>query len=84
MPVVEYIGVSNTNMHLAACAGRTARVLVPAPAEWRWMRNRASSPWFPGFSIYRQTLQGDWGPAFSALESDLGGNRARFPRSDVV
>ena len=29
----EYIGVSNTNMHLRAAAGRTARVLVPRPAE---------------------------------------------------
>ena len=33
----EYIGVSNTNMHLRAGIGKTARVLLPWPAEWRWM-----------------------------------------------
>jgi tetratricopeptide (TPR) repeat protein len=68
----EYVGVSNTNMHLRACVGRTARVLVPAPAEWRWIRS-GSSPWFPGFSVYRQGLQGDWRAALAALEADLAG-----------
>ena len=33
----DYVGVSNANMHLRAAVGRTARVLVPAPPEWRWM-----------------------------------------------
>jgi tetratricopeptide (TPR) repeat protein len=67
----EYIGVSNTNMHLRAAACRSARVLVPAPAEWRWMQRGKASPWFPGFSIYRQTLQGEWNDALTALKRDL-------------
>ena len=70
--IEEYVGVSNTNMHLRAAAGKTARVLVPCPAEWRWMYSGRSSPWFPGFPIYRQSLQGDWGPALAALKQDLG------------
>jgi tetratricopeptide (TPR) repeat protein len=71
--VDEYIGVSNTNMHLRAAAGRTARVLVPQPAEWRWMAAGASSPWFPGFSIYRQSLDGSWAQALAKLREDLAG-----------
>jgi len=67
----EYIGVSNTNMHLRAAAGGTAHVLVPCPAEWRWMAAGDSSPWFPGFSIYRQGLDGNWGPAFAKLRQTL-------------
>ncbi len=67
----EYIGVSNTNMHLRAAAGRTAHVLVPCPAEWRWMASGSSSPWFPGFRIYRQALDGDWGGALKKLGGDL-------------
>lgn len=67
----EYVGVSNTNMHLRAAAGKTARVLVPRPAEWRWLRAGRTSPWFPGFAIYRQSLQGDWGSAVKQLSSDL-------------
>lgn len=75
----EYIGVSNTNMHLRAAAGRTAHVLVPCPAEWRWMASGSSSPWFPGFRIYRQTLDGDWN---SALKK-LGGNLLESQRKGV-
>jgi tetratricopeptide (TPR) repeat protein len=70
----DYVGVSNTNMHLRAAAGKTARVLVPAPAEWRWLRSGRESPWFPGFTIYRQSLQGDWRDALAALHRDLLGN----------
>ncbi|MCW5605319.1 MAG: tetratricopeptide repeat protein [Burkholderiales bacterium] len=67
----EYVGVSNTNMHLRAAAGKTARVLVPRPAEWRWMHSGSSSPWFPGFRVYRQSLRGDWRLALDALRRDL-------------
>lgn len=67
----EYAGVSNTNMHLRAGLGRTARVLIAFPAEWRWMHEGGASPWFPGFSLYRQKADGDWSDAFERLQSDL-------------
>jgi tetratricopeptide (TPR) repeat protein len=67
----DYVGVSNTNVHLRASAGRTARVLVPRPPEWRWMNSGSESPWFPGFTLYRQSLEGDWDAALGALERDL-------------
>jgi tetratricopeptide (TPR) repeat protein len=72
----DYVGVSNTNMHLRAAVGKTARVLVPAPAEWRWMQTGRGSPWFPGFTIYRQSLRGDWSGALEALKRDLAANFA--------
>ena len=67
----EYVGVSNTNMHLRAAAGKSARVLVPSPAEWRWMASGPRSPWFPGFSIYRQSNDGEWAGALAKLTLDL-------------
>ncbi len=67
----EYVGVSNTNMHLMAGIGKTARVLVPHPADWRWMAKGEESPWFPGFRIYRQNKNGDWNEALQALGGDL-------------
>lgn len=67
----DYVGVSNTNMHLRAAAGRTARVLVPQPPEWRWMHAGRESPWFPGFTLYRQSPYGDWRAAVQALAHDL-------------
>ena len=59
----RYAGVSNTNMHLAASAGRTADVLVPFPPEWRW-RAAGDSPWFTGFRVHRQQPGGEFPLSF--------------------
>jgi len=72
----RHVGVSNTNMHLAAAAGATADVLIPFPPEWRW-RLHGDSPWFPGFRVHRQTIDGDWSAALDTLVSAPSGNR--FP-----
>lgn len=50
--VDELVGVSNTNVHLRAGAGKPSRVFVPFPYEWRWMAEGAS-PWFPGTRVER-------------------------------
>lgn len=67
----EYVGVSSTNMHLRAGLGKAARVLVPHPPEWRWMAEGDISPWFPGFSVYRQSADLDWSHALAHLADDL-------------
>lgn len=64
--VDRHIGVSSTNMHLAALAGAVGDVLVPYPPEWRW-RGAGDSPWFPGFRVHRQGNDGSWRAAFAAL-----------------
>ena len=73
----EYVGVSNTNMHLRAAVGRTARVLVTAPPEWRWMADGKESPWFPGFTVYRQRYDRGWENALRELENDLRCSQAK-------
>jgi Tfp pilus assembly protein PilF len=66
----EYIAVSNTNFHLLAGLGRRAKVLVPHPAYWRWMRE-GPSVWFPGFAAYRQPPSRDWTEPLARLREDL-------------
>lgn len=72
----RHVGVSNTNMHLAAAVGAMADVLVQFPPEWRW-GIEGESPWFPGLRVYRQLPDGDWSRAFAALASAGPGNRSR-------
>lgn len=67
----DYVCVSNTNVHLRAMVGRTCRVLVPAPPDFRWMAEGDESPWFPGSRVYRQTAARQWGGALAALKRDL-------------
>lgn len=69
--VDEYVGVSNTNMHVRAGLARPARVLVPFPPEFRWMHGGATTSWFPGFRVYRQTPRLDWRAALESLGRDL-------------
>lgn len=67
----DYVSVSNTNLHLCAGLGKNCRVLVPSPAEFRWLAQGDSSPWFPSFRVYRQSVSGDWTAALDDLARDL-------------
>lgn len=67
----EYAGVSNTNVHLRAGTGLSAKVLVPFPPEWRWLEAGERSPWFPGWSLYRQAPGGEWKDALGRLAHSL-------------
>jgi Flp pilus assembly protein TadD len=69
----EYVAVSNTNIHLLAGLRRAARVLVPHPPEWRWMRRDGPSDWFPDFPVYRQSHTRDWTEPLAHLRNDLIG-----------
>jgi hypothetical protein len=73
----EYVAVSNTNIHLAAALGRRAGVLVPHPPEWRWMWSGAQSPWFPRFSVYRETPHAGWADAEYSLRADMVSGQTR-------
>jgi hypothetical protein len=77
----QYVAVSNTNVHLLAGLGRTARILVPSPPEWRWMRSEGGSPWFPGFSVYRQPANRDWSEPLRRLREDLFSSAGAAPRA---
>jgi hypothetical protein len=72
----EYVCVSNACIHLRAGVGKSARVLVPWPPDWRWWAWGAESPWFPGFKLYRQQPDGNWTGALAQLAADLASERS--------
>ncbi|CAN0437938.1 unnamed protein product, partial [Laminaria digitata] len=69
----RYVGVSNTMTHLRAARQKASDVIVPRPAEYRWMNGGDTSPWFPGTRVYRQMPDGAWQPAFDDLSATLKG-----------
>lgn len=70
--VDDYVCVSNTNTYLrAGLSGRPARVLVRTPPEWRWHGSGPSSPWFPGFEVFRQSKDHDWPAVLQRLAQQL-------------
>lgn len=61
------ITVDTAAAHLAGALGRPAGLLLPFVPEWRWLRDRSDSPWYPSLRLFRQTAPGDWqGPVAEA------------------
>jgi len=54
------ITVDTAVAHLAGALNRPVWVLLPDPPEWRWMRDRTDSPWYPGAKLFRQPAPGRW------------------------
>lgn len=54
------ITVDTSIAHLAAALGVPTWILLPTPADWRWMMNRLDTPWYPKVRLFRQPSMGDW------------------------
>jgi len=67
----EYVCVSNANAHFAASVGLACKVLVMRWPEWRWTAAGETSPWFPGFRLYRQQADEGWTAPLGQLARDL-------------
>ncbi len=57
--------------HLAGALGRPVWVALKRDAEWRWLRGRDDSPWYPTMRLFRQKTAGDWGAVFGAMAGAL-------------
>ncbi|AOJ43514.1 glycosyltransferase 9 family protein [Burkholderia lata] len=65
------IAVDSAVAHLAGALGHAVWVLLPDPAEWRWMRTRGDSPWYPSARLFRQAVPGDWTGAIDAVRAAI-------------
>jgi len=61
------ICVDNATAHLAGAVGARAIVLLPAIVDWRWMCERADTPWYPTVRLVRQARNGDWNEAMEQV-----------------
>ncbi|MGQ5524750.1 tetratricopeptide repeat protein [Chitinimonas sp. PSY-7] len=48
------ICVDTSVAHLAGALGKAVWVLLPYDADWRWMRDVESTPWYPSMRLFRQ------------------------------
>ena len=65
------ITVDTAIAHLAGALGRTTWLLLPRPADWRWLTERSDSPWYPSMRIFRQSTAGDWAGVLHEVERAL-------------
>jgi tetratricopeptide (TPR) repeat protein len=66
------ISIDTSVAHLAGALGKPCWTLIPRlHADWRWLRDRTDSPWYPTMRLYRQTEPDDWAPVIARIEADL-------------
>jgi ADP-heptose:LPS heptosyltransferase len=64
------ISIDAAPADLAGAMGRPVWTLLTSGANWRWMRGRADSPWYPTMRLFRQEIGGDWtAPVAKAAEA---------------
>ena len=65
------ICVDTSVTHLAGALGIRTWMLIPFVPDWRWMRDREDTPWYPNVKLYRQKSADDWGEVLDRVASDL-------------
>jgi tetratricopeptide (TPR) repeat protein len=69
------VSIDSAVAHLTGAMGKPLLLLLPFGADFRWLRERADSPWYPTARLFRQPRFGDWESAIESVAQDL---RARF------
>jgi Flp pilus assembly protein TadD len=67
------ISVDTMVAHLASSLGRPVWLLNRFDTDWRWMRDREDSPWYPTMRIIRQPVPGAWEPVIAMVADALTG-----------
>ena len=61
------VAVDTSTAHLAAALGRPVFLLSRYDQCWRWLADRADTPWYRSMRIFRQTAPLDWQDATAAV-----------------
>ncbi len=65
------VSVDTAVAHLAGALGKPVVILLPYAADFRWMRLRDDTPWYPTAKLLRQPAFGDWDSVISCLGEEL-------------
>jgi tetratricopeptide (TPR) repeat protein len=75
MAVVEclelVVTVDTSIAHLAAAMGKKVWIMLPFAPDWRWLLDRADSPWYPTARLFRQSADRRWEPVTTAIAGEL-------------
>jgi hypothetical protein len=70
--------------HLGGALGVRVWTLLPFAADWRWMLDRADSPWYPSMRLFRQPSPGDWKSVLQAVAAELSALREEVTLQETL
>lgn len=65
------ITVDSAIAHLAGAMGKPVWILLASSSDWRWLKDRADTPWYPQALLFRQKDAGDWAGVVARLRAAL-------------
>ena len=65
------VSVDSSPAHLAGALARPVWTIHPYIADFRWMLDRADSPWYPTMRLFRQPRPGDWKSVMEHVTREL-------------
>ena len=66
------VSVDTAVSHLSAALGQPTWIMLNHYAvDWRWLLDRADSPWYPTVRLFRQPQIGDWAPVTQNIQRNL-------------
>ncbi|MGZ3377176.1 MAG: tetratricopeptide repeat-containing glycosyltransferase family protein [Phenylobacterium sp.] len=66
------ISIDTSVAHLAGAMGKPVWTLLPfLHCDWRWLRGRVDSPWYPSMRLYRHGERQDWAALVDRVLADL-------------
>jgi tetratricopeptide (TPR) repeat protein len=65
------ISMDTAVAHLAGALGKPVWLLLSTAGDWRWMRDRSDSPWYPTMDIFRQAQFNDWNEIFIRIRPKI-------------
>ncbi len=61
------ITIDTSVAHLAGALGRQVWIMLLRGADWRWLRHRTDSPWYPTARLFRRGTEPDWAAVVDAV-----------------
>ena len=61
--------------HLAGAMAKPVWILLPYLADWRWMREIETTPWYPSARLFRQRTAGDWQGVLERVNRELDADK---------
>jgi hypothetical protein len=89
MQLADLVITSDTALaHLAGALGVPVWLVLHFSGDWRWLRGRDDSPWYPTMRLFRQQTTGDWQTVFlgvaDALRQQVQESQRKAPASSLV
>jgi hypothetical protein len=65
------IAVDTSVAHLCGAMGKRVWILLPFNSDWRWLVDRADSPWYPSARLFRQDHRESWEDVIARVSVEL-------------